>query len=58
MKCKVFYRQKFMMTQIRPVLPIAADVFFPSVYDALFLIRPSCNFRDGTVVKNCVVDFV
>jgi F-type H+-transporting ATPase subunit beta len=27
-------------------------VFLPSVYDALLVIRPSCNFRDGTVVKN------
>jgi hypothetical protein len=24
----------------------------PSVYDALLVIRPSCNFRDGRVIKN------
>jgi F-type H+-transporting ATPase subunit beta len=28
------------------------SVFLPSVYDALLVIRPSCNVRDGTVVKN------
>merc|ERR1711963_376843 len=39
------------------VLPIVRDLFLPSIYDALFLIRPSLNFRDGTVVKNCMVDF-
>uniref|UniRef100_A0A7S0FC45 ATP synthase subunit beta n=1 Tax=Pyrodinium bahamense TaxID=73915 RepID=A0A7S0FC45_9DINO len=57
MKCKVFYREKFMMTQIRPVLSVVRDVFLPSVYDALLVIRPSCNFRDGGVVKNCMVNF-
>mmetsp|Transcript_28900 Transcript_28900/g.65363 ORF Transcript_28900/g.65363 Transcript_28900/m.65363 type:complete len:736 (-) Transcript_28900:8-2215(-) len=57
MKCKVFYREKFMMTQLRPVLSVVRDVFLPSVYDALLVIRPSCNFRDGTVVKNCMANF-
>jgi len=28
------------------------DVFKPSVYDALLVIRPSCNFRDGRVIIN------
>ena len=28
------------------------DVFLPSVYDALLVIRPSCNFRDGVVMNN------
>ena len=52
-----------MIIQIRPVLLVVRltrlmrDVFFPSVYDALFLIRPSCNFRDGRVIKNDTVNF-
>ena len=62
MKCKVFYKEKFMIIQIRPVLLAAIDtyrylprvlkpdVFLPSVYDALLVIRPSCNFRDGRVI--------
>jgi len=33
-----------------------ANVFLPSVYDAILVIRPSCHFRDSTVVKNCVSD--
>jgi len=33
------------------------DVFLPSVYDALLIIRPSCNFRDGRVITNCMVNF-
>jgi F-type H+-transporting ATPase subunit beta len=57
MKSKVFSKEKFMMNQIRPVLSLMRDVFLPSVYDALLIIRPSCNFRDGTVVKNCMVNF-
>jgi F-type H+-transporting ATPase subunit beta len=52
MKSNVFHREKFVVTQIRPVLLLVPDVFFGSVYDALLLIRPSCNFRDGTVVQN------
>merc|ERR1712061_557546 len=54
---KVFYREKFMMTQIKPVLSLLRHFFLPSVYDALFIIRPACNFRDATVVRNCMVDF-
>jgi len=46
-----------MVTQIRPVSSMNGDVFLPSVYDALLVIRPSCNFRDGRVVKNCMVNF-
>jgi hypothetical protein len=29
-------------------------VFLPTVYDALLVIRPSCNFRHGTVIKNYI----
>ena len=57
MKCKVFYKEKFMIIQIRPVLLVVRDVFLPSVYDALLLIRPSCNFRDGRVIKNYTANF-
>ena len=27
-----------------------------SVYDSLLVIRPSCTFRDGSLLKNCLVD--
>jgi hypothetical protein len=50
MKCRIFYKEKFMIIQIRPV--VVRDVFLPSVYDAFLVIRPSCNFRDGRVIKN------
>ena len=46
-----------MMTQIRPVLSVARDIFLPSVYDAMIVIRPTSNFRDGTVVKNAITNF-
>jgi hypothetical protein len=52
MKCKLFYKEKFMIIQIRPVSLVQRDVFLPSVYDALLVIRPSCNFRDGRVIQN------
>jgi F-type H+-transporting ATPase subunit beta len=42
---------------MRPVCKIVRDVFLPSVYDALLVIRPSCNFRDGRLVTNCMTNF-
>ena len=57
MKAKIFTREKFMMTQLRPIMSVARDIFLPSVYDSLIIIRPSTNFRDGTVIKNCMSDF-
>ena len=65
MKSKLFYKEKCMIIQIRPVLLPGGlvrlhlfcyyeprDVFLPSVYDALLVIRPSCTFRDGTLIIN------
>jgi len=46
-----------MIIQIREVLLVVRDLFLPSVYDALFLIRPSLNFRDGRVIKNYTANF-
>ena len=43
-----------MIIQIRLV---QRYVFLPSVYDALLVIRPSCNFRDGRVIKNYTANF-
>jgi hypothetical protein len=57
LKHELFYKEKFMIIQIRPVLRVQNDVFLPSVYDALLVIRPSCNFRDGRVIKNYIVTF-
>jgi F-type H+-transporting ATPase subunit beta len=57
MKAKIFSREKFMMTQLRPIMSVARDIFLPSVYDSLIIIRPSTNFRDGTVIKNCMSNF-
>jgi len=51
MKSKIFSREKFMMTQLA-----LRDVFLPSVYDALLVIRPSTHFRDGTVIQNCMAN--
>jgi hypothetical protein len=59
-KCQVLYLDKYMITHIGPVLSLARDVtllFMPCVYDSLMVIRPSCNFRDGSVVKNSMVNF-
>jgi hypothetical protein len=56
MKCKLFYKEKFMIIQIRPPI-VVRDLFLPSVYDALLVIRPSCNFRDGRVIKNYTANF-
>ena len=59
MKCKLFYCEKFMIIQIttHPVLAhLGLRLFLPSVYDALLVIRPSCNFRDGRVIKNYIAN--
>jgi hypothetical protein len=47
----LFYKEKFMIIEIRLMLSMR-DVLLPSVYDALLVIRPSCNFRDGRVIIN------
>jgi F-type H+-transporting ATPase subunit beta len=57
MKSKLFYKEKFMIIQIRPLCNLVRDVFLPSVYDSFALIRPSCNFRDGRLIKNYTANF-
>ena len=47
MKCKLFYKEKFIAGALG-----ALSLFLPSVYDALIVIRPTCNFRDSRVIKN------
>ena len=58
-KCKVFYKEKFMIIQIRPLLQQleGVEIYFPSVYDALLVITPSWNFRDGRQIKNYSANF-
>jgi hypothetical protein len=56
----LFKREKFMIIQLKPVLIqgfLVRDAFLASVYDALIVLRPSCNFRDGRVIKNNLVGF-
>jgi hypothetical protein len=45
-----------MIIEIRLMLSMR-DVLLPSVYDALLVIRPSCNFRDGRVIINYTANF-
>lgn len=42
-----------MIIQSPPSFPVR-DVCLPTVYDALLVIRGTCNFRDGRVIKNCM----
>jgi hypothetical protein len=56
MRSNLFYKEKFMIIEMRTVLSMR-DVFLPSVYDVLLVIRPSCNFRDGRVIKNYTANF-
>ena len=57
MKVKVFYKEKFMIIEIRPVLLLLRHLFLPSIYDTLLVIRPGCNFRDARVIKNYTANF-
>jgi F-type H+-transporting ATPase subunit beta len=57
MKCNLLSIEKFIITctgwyTLNPALLLG------SVYDAILLIRPSCNFRDSRVVKNCIANQV
>jgi hypothetical protein len=45
MNSKLFVQQRYTAECFK------LDIFLPSVYDALFIIRSSLNLRDGTVVK-------
>ena len=61
MKLKVFIKEKLTCKNILYLFDTAhvrvRDVFLPSVYDALLILRPSCNFRDGAVIRNVIVNF-
>ena len=57
LKRKVFKCEKFLIQWIRPLFICRRDIFLPSVYDGLVVIRPQCNFRDGTVVTNIMLVF-
>jgi hypothetical protein len=59
MKVNVFELDKLVLDfLIGPVVSsIARDIFLPTIYDAMLVIRPSCNFRDGTVMRNAMVAF-
>ena len=48
-----------MLNQLRVIvlLNIVREVYLPSVYDAMLVIRPSTSFRDGIVVFNCIAYF-
>jgi len=63
MKCKVFHQEKLMISILRGAIkckqtpqlkPLSSlrDVLLPSIYDALLVLRPSCNFRDGRVIAS------
>lgn len=52
----LFYKEKCMIIEIRLMLSMR-DVLLPSVYDALLVIRPECNFRDGRVIINYTANF-
>ena len=36
---------------------LVQDILFPSIYDALLIVRPLCNYRDGVVMRNVVIMF-
>lgn len=50
-----------MLNQIQPLLTsssrIGGDLFLPSVYDSLLVIRPQVNFRNGVSVSNTMSTF-
>ena len=58
LKYNVFRLEKYLVFQIRCVYTFSGrDMFLPSVYDAFVVTRPNCNFRDGIVVSNKMLEF-
>jgi len=57
LKLKVFLFEHVLVSQLIYVYPMSKDMFLPSIYDALVVTRPSCNFRDGAVVTNVMLAF-
>ena len=53
-KYNLFYKEKFILMIIiqSPQCDTVRDLCLPSVYDAFLVIRGSCSFRDGRVIKN------
>ena len=45
----LFYRERYMANILGSGYK---DVFLPSVYDALLLTRPTCDFRDGRLITS------
>lgn len=52
MKSSTYTIEKMLTLQLRPVFYLSRDIFLASVYDAIIVLRPSINFRDGLVIKN------
>jgi F-type H+-transporting ATPase subunit beta len=58
MRCKIFDFDKLMLTFLKQAgFTVTQHVFLPSVFDALLVSRPQCNFRDGIVLNNSLVNF-
>lgn len=55
-KSDLFYTERYMIRQMPSHLKGYKDVFLPSVYDALLLIRATCDFRDGRLIRNYAVN--
>jgi hypothetical protein len=36
---------------------IARDIFYPTVYDSITIVRPSVSFREGITMANCMTRF-
>lgn len=51
MRPNLFCHEKLVLSAVKPVLGLSRDLFFPSIYDAVFVIRPSVIFRDGTHIS-------
>ena len=48
----LFYRERYMANILASGSSGYKDVFLPSVYDALLLTRPTCDFRDGRLITS------
>merc|ERR1712087_666526 len=38
-------------------ISVDRDIFYPSVYDSISIIRPSTCFREGITLSNCLSDY-
>lgn len=44
-------------TMGQKAIHVGRDIFYPTVYDSITVVRPSISFREGLTIANCMMHF-